>query len=125
MIRTVGLNTLYGPTSDDRLTLVTSSTKTPWNGSSATVVVAGLMTKPFAFTPQGARSPTETGMTGDRGVAPTVVLSLLFLLGVVVASVALYRKLQFRVAYLLTIAPLVAATVIAGEQLIRLLPAWT
>jgi len=54
-----------------------------------------------------------------------VVLSLLFLLGVVVASVALYRKLQFRVAYLLTIAPLVAATVIAGEQLIRLLPAWT
>ena len=36
----------------------------------------------------------------------------------------LYRKLRFRTAYVLTAAPLVAITVLAGETLVRLLPAW-
>jgi hypothetical protein len=121
---TVSLDTLYGPTSDDRLTLVTSGSKAPWNTSQAVVVDAKLLTKPFAPTPQGARATGETGIGGDQGAWSSIVLAVLALAGVVVASVALYRRLRFRVAYVLTIAPLVALTVVAGDTIGRLLPAW-
>jgi hypothetical protein len=83
------------------------------------------MSKPFPPTNQNGRSDQETGMEGDSDALPTVVLALLAFVGVIVASVALYRKMRFRVAYVLTIAPLVALTVVAGEALARLLPAWT
>jgi len=115
---------LYGASTGDQLTLVTSAARTPWNSSEGTVVVAKLLTKPFAPTPQGARSSEQTGLHGDSGAWATVVLALLGFAGVVVASVFLYRKLRFRIAYLLTIAPLVALTIVLGESVIRLLPAW-
>ena len=53
------------------------------------------------------------------------MLALLALIVVIAGSVVLYGKLRFRTAYILTSAPLVAITVIAGETLVRLLPAWT
>jgi hypothetical protein len=121
----VTVDTLYGPTNDDRLTLVTSGSKMPWNTSKATVVLAKLLGKPYPPTPQGARSADETGFASDSGAWAAVVLAMLAFIGVIVASVALYRRMRFRVAYVLTIAPLVAFTVIAGETLARLLPAWT
>jgi len=121
----VSVDKLYGPSTGDQLTLVTSGSKQPLNSSEATVVVARLLTEPFAPTPQGARSSTETGLHGDSGVLASVVLALLAFVGVIVASVALYRRMRFRVAYVLTIAPLVALTIITGETLARLLPAWT
>jgi len=121
----VGIDKLYGPSSDDRLTLVTSASKVPWNSSEALVVTARLLSKPFAPTPQGARSGDQTGTHGDADAWAAVVLALMGFLGVIVASVMLYRKVRFRVAYVLTIAPLVAATIVTGETLARLLPAWT
>ncbi len=120
----VTLDALYGPTRDDRLTLVTSASRVPWNASDATVVVAKMRGKPFQPTPQGARSDTETGRTGESGAWASVVLVLLLYVGAIVASVVLFKKMRFRVAYLLVIAPLVALTVITGETISRLLPAW-
>ena len=123
-IISTSVDKLYGPTDDDRLTMVTSASRSPWNTNTAVVVKAKLLTEPFAPTPQGSRSASETGMHGDSGAWPTVVLSLLALVGVVVASILLYRKMKFRIAYVLTIAPLVVVTIISGEAIARLFPAW-
>jgi len=41
------------------------------------------------------------------------------------AGVLLYRRLPSRSAYLLTLAPVVALTIIAAETVGRLFPAWT
>jgi sortase A len=120
----VTLEDLYGPSDDDRLTLVTSASRAPWNASDATVVTAKLQGLPFEPTPQGGRNDASTGRGGDAGVWPAVALVGLAYGVVIAASVVLYRRMQFRVAYVLTIAPLVALTVLAGDTLSRLLPAW-
>jgi sortase A len=122
--KAVKLDALYGPTSDDRLTLVTSASRVPWNHSDAVIVTAHLVGKPYRPTPQGARSADETGLHGDSSQAAAAVLALLALAGAIAASVFVYRKMRFRIAYLITIAPLVALTVVAGQTVSRLLPAW-
>ena len=122
---TVQVSALYGKSTDDRLTLVTSASRSPLNSSQATEVVATMIGAPFKYTTQGARSSSQTGLHGDQGAWAAVFLALLALVAVVVASVVLYRRMRFRVAYVLTIAPLVALIVIFGESLIRLLPAWS
>jgi hypothetical protein len=53
-----------------------------------------------------------------------VLLSVLLYGGAIAAAVALYARMRFRVAYILTLAPLVLLTVITGVTLNRLLPAW-
>jgi hypothetical protein len=63
-------------------------------------------------------------MGGASGAWQGVFLAVLAFAGVIAASVFLYRRLRFRIAYVLTIAPLVALTVIVGEAFSRLLPAW-
>jgi sortase A len=122
--RTVSVDDLYGPTPDDRLTLVTSARAAPWNNSTATVVVARMADKPFPRTPQGGRTTSDTGTSGESGAWPIVLLSVLLYGGAIAAAVALYARMRFRVAYILTIAPLVLLTVITGVTLSRLLPAW-
>jgi sortase A len=117
-------DSLYGPSKDDRLTLVTSASQAPWNDSHAIVVVATMDGKPFAPTPQNGRSDTETGRDAESGVWASVAIAVLLYGGAITASVLLYRRMRFRVAYVLTIAPLVALTVVTGETLSRLLPAW-
>jgi sortase A len=107
------------------LTLVTSADKSPTNGASAIVVTAKLEGKPFAPTLQGGRSDEQTGLTGDSGAWATFVLVMIAFVATVVGSVLLYRRLRFRTAYLLTIAPLVALMIVAGQTAARLLPAWT
>jgi sortase A len=120
----VTLDDLYGPSKDDRLTLVTSASRAPWNSSAAIVVTARMDGKPFEPTPQNGRSDQETGRDAESGVWASVALAVLLYGGAIAAAVILYRKMRFRVAYILTIAPLVALTVITGETLTRLLPAW-
>jgi len=115
---------LYGPSDDDRLTLVTSASAGPWNASDATVVVAKLRTKGFTPTPQGSRSDSETGLSGESGARASVVLALMAYGVVMGASVLAFRRLQLRTAYVLTAAPLLALTVVAAETLSRLFPAW-
>jgi sortase A len=119
----VTADALYGPTKADQLTLVTSASRQPWNSSDATVVTAKMQGKPFEPTPQNGRSASQTGTSGNGSWA-SVVLVLMLYAAAVVASILLYRKMRFRVAYILTIAPLVALTVVVGETLSRLLPAW-
>src|SRR5262249_1361841 len=113
--KTVDSDCVYGPTKGDQLTLLTSATRSPLNNGDAVVVTATLLTEPFEPTPQGARSDSQTGRSGDSSAWPTVVLSLLAFVGVVIASIMLYRRMEFRIAYILTIAPLVVLTIIAGE----------
>ncbi|HZN15006.1 MAG TPA: class E sortase [Acidimicrobiales bacterium] len=115
---------VYGPSKDDRLTLVTSASLNPRNQKSAIVVVGQSKSTPFAPTPQGARHQREFGGRGDRGALPAVIIALVLYGLAMSASIVLYRRLQPRTAYLLTIAPVVALTVIAAETFSRVFPAW-
>ena len=63
-------------------------------------------------------------MAGDSSAWQGIILASLAFAAVVAGSVFLYRRLRFRTAYVLTIAPLVALTVIVGESATHLLPAW-
>ena len=70
----VTADVLYGPTKNDRLTLVTSASRQPWNSSDATVVTATMQGKPFEPTPQNGRSESQTGTSGDGGWASVVLV---------------------------------------------------
>jgi sortase A len=120
----VTLNTLYRPTKDNRITLVTSASAGPWNTSRVFEVTAVLRGRPYVSTPQEALSPSQQGNTGESGVWAELVLALLALAVVVVGGLFLYRRCTVRSAYLLTTAPVVACTVLAAEAISRLLPAW-
>jgi hypothetical protein len=92
----LAVDTLYGPTSGDQLTLVTSADKEPWNSSDAAIVVARLLSKPFAPTAQGGRTDSQSGTGGDPGAWSTVLLAILGLVGVIVGSVALCLRADHR-----------------------------
>lgn len=121
----IGVDEVYGPSKDDRLTLVTSASALPTNGERATIVVAKLQGQPFSPTPQNGRTGAQTGMVGDSAAWPSVLLALIGLAAAAAAAVVLYRRSTARVAYLLTAAPLMVLTVVLAEQLGRLLPAWS
>jgi sortase A len=116
---------VYDTSEDDRLTLVTSASRAPWNDAEAFVVVAKMQGLPFAPTAQGARTDNQISLRDTGDVWPVVVLVMLGYGLVIGLSVLLYRSLQFRVAYLLSLAPIVALTVITGETLSRVVPSWT
>lgn len=118
------LDALFGPTTEDRITLVTSASVLPGNSSRATVVIAKLDGLPFAPTPQGGRTATQTGLTGDSGAWASLLLSLQAFALSAAAAVFLYRRFSPRVAYLLTMPALLAFAVLAAEAGSRLLPAW-
>ena len=122
---TVSPTVLYGPTVHDQLTLVTSSSIVPWNSSHALVVVARMVGKPFVPTPQGALSPSGYGNSGDSGAWSLLILTLIGLGLTAVGSIYIYRRSSTRSAYLLTTAPLLTFSVLAGLSLGRLLPGWT
>jgi len=114
---------LYGPSPDDRLTLVTSASRLPWASSKATVVVAVMDGQPFEPTPQNGRTPGDDGRSHDTAAAQLMLAGLAY--GVAaVAAVLLYRRARPRSAYLLTAPPLLAATLLTADAVARLLPAW-
>ena len=121
----LGLDALYGTSTDDRLTLVTSASSFPWNSAEAEVVIAVMIGKPYAPTPQNGRMADQTGNLGDTSAWPIVLLALIFLVATVVGTVLLYRRSSPRVAYLLTVPPLVVFAILAAEAFSRLLPAWS
>ena len=120
----VTLNTVYRPTNDNRITLVTSASVAPWNSKQVVEVTAVMRGKPYQPIPQEARSPGQEGNTGDWSSWGELILSLQALAVVAVGGLFLYRRCTVRSAYLLTTAPLVACTVFATEAISRLLPAW-
>jgi len=119
------MDALYRTTSDDQLTLVTSGSAVPWNRTSATVVVARMVGRPFQPTPQNSRSAGQTGTTGEASAWWTVVLAGLVFAAAATVAVLLYRRSTLRVAYLITTPVLIAAVVVLAEASSRLLPAWT
>jgi sortase A len=118
------LEALYRHTSNNRLTLVTSASSMPWNGSRVLEVTAILRGKPYVATPQAARNSGQLGNTGESGAWAELILSLQALVVIAVGAVFLYRRCTVRTAYLLSTAPLVAFTVLAADSISRLLPAW-
>jgi sortase A len=120
----VGVDELYGPTDDDRLTLVTSGSGAPWNASRAVVVVAKMDGKPFEPTPQGGRTDSTTGLSGESAAWAPLLLVMMGFAAAAVAAVYLYRRWSFRSAYLLTTPPLIVFTILLAETLTRLLPSW-
>jgi sortase A len=118
------IDAVFGPSKDDRLTLVTSANRLPINRSSAVVVVAKLTGTAFAPTPQGGRRNSDIGTRGDPGSGPPALLAILVYGLTMAGSVVLYRRLQPRTAYLLTIGPIIAITIVTAETLSRVLPAW-
>jgi hypothetical protein len=121
----IPLNSLYGVSKDDRLTLVSSASAFPWNSAQADVVIAVMVGKPFAPTPQNGRTAGQIGNVGDTSSWPVVLLAFLFLAAAVTGAVLLYRRSSPRVAYLLTVPPLVVFAILAAESFSRLLPAWS
>jgi sortase A len=115
---------LYGPTPDDRLTLVTSASWMPWSARRATVVVALMDGRPFEPTPQGGRTDTQDGRGSDSSALAPLILAVAAYVVAALIAVVLYRRSRPRSAYLLTAPPLVAATVLLAETAARLLPAW-
>jgi sortase A len=121
----VTVDELYGPSDDDRLTLVTSATpKRPWVDDEALVVVATMDTTPFAPTPQGGRTTGNDGRQGDPAVTAPFLLALLAYGAAVAAAVWLFRNVRWRSAYLISLPLLIALTVVLAEQVVRILPAW-
>lgn len=121
----IPLSSLYGASKDDRLTLVSSASAFPWNSAQADVVIAVMVGKPFAPTPQNGRTAGQIGNVGDTSSWPVVLLAFLFLAAAVAGAVLLYRRSSPRVAYLLTVPPLVVFAILAAESFSRLLPAWS
>ena len=121
----LALNSLYGTSTDDRLTLVTSASSFPWNSAQADVVVAVMIGKPFVPTPQNGRMANQTGNLGDSSAWPIVLLSLIFLVATIVGAVLLYRRSSPKVGYLLTMPPLAVFAILTAESFSRLLPAWS
>ncbi len=123
--QSVDLEQLYGPTKANQLTLVTSSSAWPLNGSKGTVVIATMATRPFAPTAQNGRTSDQTGITGDSSAWTGLVLALQGLALSVLGAGFLYRRFGMRVAYLLTTPPLIVFVILIAEASSRLLPAWT
>jgi sortase A len=118
------LDAILGPTTEDRLTLLTPASVAPNNSSKATVVIAKLDGLPFAPTPQGGRSASQTGLSGDSSAWAGLLLALQGFVLAAGASVFLYRRFSPRSAYLLTMPALLAFAVLAAEAGSQLLPAW-
>jgi sortase A len=115
----------YGPSKENRLTLVTSASALPWNGTDAVVVIASIEGLPFAPTLQNGRGTSGLGVHGDSDADASVVLAMFAFAATISASIALYRRLRPATAYLLSIGPLMATAIIAGETMTRILPGWT
>jgi sortase A len=120
----ISIDALYGPSEDDRLTLITSNSWFPFNTAEARVVIAVMEGKPFPPTPQNGRTNRQTGTSSDTSRWPMALLATLCLGGAIVGAVLLYRRSSPRVAYLLTVPPLLVFAVLASETLSQLLPGW-
>jgi sortase A len=119
------VDSVYAPTKDNRLTLVTSASIAPWNNTDGSVVVAVLQGQPFPPTLQNGRVSTGSGVDGEQDADATLILTLLLFGITISASIFLYRRVRPATAYLLTIGPLMATAIIAGETFSRVFPGWT
>jgi sortase A len=115
---------VYVPSTDDRLTLVTSASAAPWERSRAIVATATMHGLPFPAVPQGARSIHQDGRHGDTTAVALIVLYAGLFAAAAVIAVLLYRRWLSLSTYLLTAPVMIALVVLAAEAVARLLPAW-
>lgn len=118
------VNSIEGPSSDDRLTLVTSASKWPLNGSRARVVVARMEHAAFPPTKQATRRGSESGARADAGGLLAAFVAVVLAVGACLGAIWCYMHLSTRTAYLITAIPLVVIVVVTSEALSRLVPAW-
>jgi sortase A len=116
---------LFGPSPDDRLTLVTTASGAPGAADEAVVVVARMEGQPFPPTPQGGRTLDADGRSGSSSTWSSLILALLAYVVAVVGAVWLNRNVPWRSAYLLTAPVLVALTIVVADELVAILPAWS
>jgi sortase A len=116
---------LYGPSPDDRLTLVTTASGSPGAADEAVVVVARMEGQPFPPTPQGGRTLGDDGRSGSSGNWSSLILALLAYVVAVIGAIWLNRNVPWRSAYLLTAPVLVALTIVVADELVAALPAWS
>lgn len=116
---------VFGPSPDDRLTLVTSAPGTSAIGSDAVVVIARMESQPFEPTPQGGRTPDDDGRSGSSDGTAALLLALIAYAAAVAATVWLHRTVPWRSAYLLSAPLLVALTIVLADEVASLLPAWS
>ncbi|MCU1352467.1 MAG: sortase-like protein [Acidimicrobiales bacterium] len=115
---------LLSPSTDDRLTLVTSTSSWPLATGRATVVVAKLEGKPFGPLPQGGRTADGDGRhPGRDGLPQLAFFGTVFGLAAAASAFA-QRRWRPLVAYLLTTPALVVLAILVAESISRLLPAW-
>lgn len=121
---TVSTDQLYGPSPDDRLTLVTTASGVAGAGAEAQVVVARMEGTAFAPTPQGGRTPGDDGRSGGSNVIAPLLLALLAYVAAIVGAVWLHRNVPWRSAYLLSVPVVVALAIVLGDTIATMLPAW-
>ena len=122
--RSISVSSLYGESTDDRLTLVTSGTWFPWNSGEAIVAIAVMKGKPFPALPQNGLGTTDRGNTGSTSAWPIAMLAMLALAAAIAAATYLYRRSSPVVAYLLTVPPMLVFAILGAEALATLMPAW-
>lgn len=115
----------YAASTDDRLTLVSSSSAVPWEGRHGVVVVATMSGLPYPATPQAGRSRLQNGRHNDTAAVALIVLYGALFAAAAASAVLLYRRWLSLSTYLITAPILIALIVLAAEATIRLLPAWT
>lgn len=115
---------VYDPSSDDRLTMMTSESAMPWNGLNGVVVTATMRGSAFVPTPQNGYAPETDGRHGDSSAWPLFVLEILALGLAVAGAVLLYRWWSRRMAYLVSTPPLATLAVFLALTGSRLLPGW-
>lgn len=115
----------YAPSTDDRLTLVSSSSAAPWEGRHGIVVVAVMSGLPYPATPQGGRSHLQNGRHSDTSAVAQIVLYGVMFGAAAVGAVLLYRRWLSLSTYLITAPIMLTLIVLAAEAAVRLLPAWT
>ncbi len=117
-------DSVYDPSQDDRLTLLSSDSALPWNGTAGVTVVAVLQGKPFVPTPQNGYAPELDGRHGDATAWPLLALEVLALAAGATGAVVAYRRWSRPMAYLVTTPALVALVVFTALTATRLLPGW-
>lgn len=121
----VTVDEVYGPSEDDRLTLVSSASGNPWQSDGATVAVATMDGVAFTPTPQGGRTGDGDGRSGDPDIASALLLATFAYVAAVGGTILMYRRLTWRSAYILSAPVLVAMTIVLAEQVSRSFPAWS
>lgn len=115
---------VYDPSSDDRLTVLTSDSAAPWNSVNGVVVTATMRGSAFVPTPQNGFAPETDGRHGDSSAWALLVLEVLGLALAVGGAVLLYRWMSRPLAFLVSTPPLMTLAVFLALTGSRLLPGW-